>query len=96
MLIPSFAIAMIVYFLYHSTFKGMIFGGFRKWSKNWPEWIKKPLYDCPVCMCAWWGFPVLVLGYYGMCWDLGNVWWCIACMFVAGGINSVVSQIIEK
>ena len=49
--ITSLAIIMI----YATTKEGMI-ASFVPPLLWWlPSWLKKPLYECPVCMCSVWG-----------------------------------------
>ena len=52
-----------------------------------PDWIKKPLYACPICMTP----------YYGV-----GLWFIVPIMFsyklwlsilIAGGINSVIKKL---
>lgn len=53
MIFHSLQIALLVLFIHATTWEGNIMS----WVKvfNFPEWIEKPLYGCPMCMTPWWG-----------------------------------------
>ena len=61
MLEAALIIAFIVYFLKATTWKGMIFYELAEKLEHWPEFIRKPLYECPVCMTPWWGIVIYFL-----------------------------------
>lgn len=64
-LITSLSIIMI----HASTKEGMIASFVPRLLNVLPWWIKKPLFECPVCMCSIWGtlaflfFPFLPIHY---------------------------------
>lgn len=77
-----------------SCWQGMILGADKGWMKIFnvraqlhflPEWIKKPLYMCVICMASVWGtFFWLMDGRY-ICID--TLWFILA----IAGINSLLS-----
>jgi len=52
----------IVAFIWSLFWVGMIFGFVGDYAerigKEWPEWIRKPLYNCLVCMMPYYGSAV--------------------------------------
>lgn len=82
-------IAFATLFLHACTWEGMIFGFIPAITWNWAEWIKKPLYDCPICMSFWWGGMILLL--------LGNSFSIefFITLLAAGGINVLLVSIIS-
>lgn len=85
MIATIFTISFIVLFIHATTWEGMINGWVSNLCDNWPEWIKKPLYDCPICMCPWWGSLIL----YFMGSHIGVLEWILT-VFAAGGVNTVI------
>lgn len=58
-------IALSVYFIHACFWPTMIFGKLAQDADTWmPEWAKKPLYDCPICMTVWWGWALYWFYYY--------------------------------
>lgn len=95
MIETALIIAFVVLFLHATTWEGMVFQIVAEKLHTLPEWMKKPLYDCPICMAPWWGSVILLL----MCLHSGD-WldplsWLLL-VFAAGGINTVLIHIIEK
>ena len=94
MLEISFIIALTVLFLHVTTWEGMINEWIADACYDWPSYIKKPLYDCPICMSVWWGsFIIACFGLYTDYWPNLFVW--ILEVFMAGGINTVLIYIIS-
>jgi len=90
----SFLIAMAVLFLHTATKEGMLLNFLVAplWSLS--DFIKKPLFECPVCMIPWWG-SILLTGYcirHGE-WIHPFTWFLI--LAAAGGINSIASSMME-
>jgi len=49
-------ISFIVFAIHYSMQEGEIFGKLGAWfERNLPEKLKQPVFDCPVCMCPWYG-----------------------------------------
>jgi hypothetical protein len=44
--------AFIINGIHLSTYEGMINAWIPRLLKNTPEWVQKPLYDCPTCMAS--------------------------------------------
>ena len=87
-------IAFSVLFIHSCTWEGMILESVVKVFWKAPVWIKKPLFECPICMTPWWGSLIIVLS----CINSG-VWidwfsWIII-IITAGGINSVLDKFIN-
>lgn len=78
-------------FGYCCTFwEGMIFGGIGNWlDEKLPEWIAKPLYQCYICACFWWGTAI-----YLVFWR--NSWqeWFLT-VIPAMGLNAVLSKLFK-
>jgi hypothetical protein len=91
MLGPAFIIAFIVYFIKASTWRGMILYGIKERLCDLPEFIKKPLFDCPVCMTPWWGTAIYVAGHFGgiVEFEKLSVIRLLFTVFVASGINTI-------
>lgn len=91
----AFMIAFPVLFLHKITEEGMIFQGIRPLLYNFPEFIKKPLFDCPVCMVPWYGSIILWMGFLYDEWKLPNMFEWFFILVIAGGINSILSPMLE-
>lgn len=82
--------AMLILFVSTAVEDGMILS----WVKDegYPEWIRKPLYGCTVCMASVWGtalyicFLTVVLGSYGreIFSPVLLFLWPIYCMLLSG------------
>lgn len=90
----GFIVAVIVYFIHACTWEKMIFGFVRKALKKMPDWLKKPLFDCPTCMTIWWGPSILGLAIVKM-----NIYItgpeCVAILFFAAGLNAMIGSLGE-
>lgn len=98
MLQLSFIISFIVMFLHATTRKGHIFGFIYECTWNWKGWkkkLKKPLFDCPICMTPWWGLLILLLMYYVGYMEfpdnrLRAVLYAVLILFAAAGISTML------
>lgn len=90
MLNDAFIIAFIVYFIKATTWKGMIFHGITKTRAWLPEKIRKPLFECPVCMTPWWGVIIYLIGHYAGLVEFTELSFrrVIFTVFAAAGINT--------
>jgi hypothetical protein len=91
MLTSAFIIAFIVYFIKATTWKGMIFHGVIE-KLNWlPKKLKKPLFECPICMTPWWGVAIYLIGHYAGLEEFGELSFrrLIFTVFAAAGINTL-------
>ncbi len=85
-------VALVVLFLHACTNKGMILQVVGKSMEDLPDWLQKPLYSCPICMCMWWGPVVIALGIVFVGWEItGTVEMFLICA-AAAGINKVISN----
>lgn len=68
----------------------MMTTGFNEPLKFLPEWIRKPLYDCPICQPTVWTIPVMLA--CGA--NPGNTSWLTYVMVWLGtsGVNYVIIQ----
>ena len=86
-------IALIVYFIKATTWKGMIFEKIGKFlDRILPEKLYKPIIGCPVCMTIWWGLLVYFIGYFTnieLFQDI-RAQVVIYTLFIASGINTVI------
>ncbi|HUQ97171.1 MAG TPA: hypothetical protein VM010_05870 [Chitinophagaceae bacterium] len=91
MLTSAFIIAFIVYFIKATTWKGMIFHGVIE-KLNWlPKKLRKPLFECPICMTPWWGVAIYLVGYYSGLEEFNELSFrrLIFTVFAAAGINTL-------
>lgn len=88
MLYSAFVIAFVVWFIHACTWEGMIFSGIAQRLWTLPTWLKKPLYDCPICMAPWWGMLILILQGNPPCLN------ALIAVCIAGGINAVIVSFI--
>lgn len=90
MIQTAIIIAFVVRFIHECTREGMIFGFVSFWLYDLPKKLKKPLYDCPTCMCPWWGSLIIWVSYmFGYC-QVENAFEFVMVLFMAGGINAVI------
>jgi hypothetical protein len=91
MLETAFIIAFIVYFIKATTWKGMIFHELTEKLGGWPEFIRKPFYECPVCMTPWWGVIIYLVGHYSNLPEFADltIQRLIFTVFIAAGINTI-------
>lgn len=91
MLTSAFLIAFIVYFIKATTWKGMIFHGFTEKLSFLPKKLRKPLFECPVCMTPWWGVAIYLIGYYAGLEEFSELSFrrLIFTVFTAAGINTL-------
>lgn len=88
-------VALTVLFLHVCTWEGMIFGFIHSGLKQLPDYIKKPIYDCPICMSVWWGSIILYIGTITDAWYQPKLFEWILIVFSAGGINTVLIYIVD-
>ena len=70
--------------------EGMVFGFVREWGeKNLPEYIQKPLYDCPICQVPYWGGVIYFL-HYGLTEEMPWV------LLMAMGWNTLVVKLLPE
>ena len=91
MIQAAFIIAFIVYFIKATTWKGMIFHEICNKLEKWPETIRKPLYECPVCMTPWWGVLIYLVGHYTDLPEFSefSIQRVVFTVFTAAGINTI-------
>lgn len=94
MLETSLLVALVVLFLNVTTWEGMINEWVKRVTFNWPDYFKKPLFDCPICMAPWWGSLILIVGYQAGALPAYNWFEAVCILFAAGGINAVLIYII--
>lgn len=94
MLEQSAIIAFAVLFIHCATREGMLLGKVAYYFGDAPDWMKMPLYECPVCMTPWWGTWFLFCG-----WFVGDIsmtiYQTIMTLLCAGGINSIVMYVFS-
>lgn len=79
-----FIISFLTMFIWATMLEGNIFGFVRtKWFKNLPEYWQKPIFDCPICLCPYYGTALywLIFGYSWQEW--------LIVIFCAAGVNTV-------
>lgn len=91
-MIEKILIISLWVFGYCCTFwEGMIFGNIGNWlDERLPWWIAKPLYQCYICSCLWWGTAIYWI-------FLGSDWkeWFLV-IIAAMGLNAVLSKLFKK
>ena len=81
-------ISLLVWAIWYTMRPGEIFGQLGDWfDKHLPAWLKSPVFDCPVCMCWWYGTAL-----YWLIW--ANDWkeW-ITCVIAAMGLNVILTKL---
>ena len=94
MIETSFIVALSVLFIHATTWEGMIFRSVYEQLKHLPDWIKKPLYDCPICMAPWWG-ALMMLTFHLVTGVWRKILGWLLILFAAGGINTVLIYIVS-
>lgn len=85
----GFLIAMVILFLHACTWEGMVLDVVRYRLEHLPLWVKKPLFDCPVCMAPWWGSLIIIaFGLVTSYYPHPFVW--LIQLLIAGGINAAI------
>lgn len=96
-LIYSLAIAFVIQFIHALFWEGMIFGFIgAKLDNLLPSYIRKPLYDCPICMAPWWGSVILFFFSLAGIVQLPSAGLWVTTLLVTGGINVILSQIYKN
>lgn len=85
----AFCLAFAIFFIHVTTWDSHIFHKVNKFTENWPEWIRKPLFDCPICMSPWWGMAIQLVLFRDSFIEMFFI------NMVAGGIN-VLNVIAAK
>ncbi|HEX6335026.1 MAG TPA: hypothetical protein VFZ78_12415 [Flavisolibacter sp.] len=83
----------MVYFIKSTTWKGMIFYPLAQRLRNaLPEKLRKPLFECPVCMTPWWGVAIYLAGHYTGLREFAELTpeRVIFTVFTAAGINTIL------
>lgn len=92
-------IALSIIFIHALFWDGMLLGSLRRsWLTNLPLWVRKPLYECAVCMTSLWGtFAYLVmvpnptfLSYIGIILPVGG-----SLLMLRGMLNRAQETYIE-
>lgn len=90
MLSPIFICSFIVFAIWYSTREDEIFGIVQKWTRLWPDKIKKPLFDCGVCSGFWHSLYLYPLLFNG--WDHFDLWNIFVPISVVG-LNAVITKL---
>jgi len=88
-------ITFTVLFLHVTTWEGMIFEIVRTTLDDLPGNIKKPLYDCPICMTPWWGAVIILVGEYTHNIPCYGFFFEALILFAAAGLNTLLIYIIS-
>lgn len=69
----------------------MIFYELTNKLEKWPEFIRKPLFECPVCMTPWWGTLIYLIGYFSGLPEFAELTLArlLFTVLVASGINTI-------
>lgn len=59
-MINAVVISLIVLFIHATTWDGHIFSFVRNWIDEKKK-VSKPVYNCPICMCPWYGTLLYVI-----------------------------------
>jgi hypothetical protein len=80
--------SLIVMAIWATMWEEAIFDFVRKWGeKNLSEKMQKPLYDCPVCMCFWYGS-----AFYWLYYRNNRAEWLVV-VIAAMGLNAVLVKL---
>jgi hypothetical protein len=91
MLEKSLAISLIICFINITTHEGMILEKVNEWFWNVHPWLKKPLFECSVCMCMWWGPTISCCGILWFGWHFNSWQQIMACCMISATFNSIIS-----
>jgi hypothetical protein len=81
--------SLIVFAIWATMWEGAIFEFVRTWGeKNLSEKMQKPIYDCPVCMCFWYGTAL-----YWIVWGVSIKEYLIV-VVAAMGLNAVLIKLM--
>lgn len=91
-MIEKIIITSLFVFGYCCTFwEGQIFGKIGNWlDERLPEWIAKPLYQCFICACMWWGTLL-----YCVIWPVSVKEWFVV-VVSAMGLNAALSKLFAR
>jgi hypothetical protein len=92
----SFIVALVVLFFHTCTQPGMVFEFVSKALDKVHPYLKKPLYDCPICATVWWGPSIIACGILGKIWLVTNVFQLAIILCVAAGLNTVFVYVINS
>ncbi len=69
----------------------MIFHGIIERLEWLPKKLKKPLFECPVCMTPWWGVAIYLIGHFAGLEEFDELSFrrLIFTVFAAAGINTL-------
>lgn len=91
MLAQIVVISLIVLAVYATMIKGNIFSFIRRLGDRYaPEWVQKIVYDCYICMCAYYGS----IAYYLLFRNSIKDW--IVTIICAMGLNTFVYFVSNK
>lgn len=90
-----FITALIVFFFHAITWEGMIFSFVSRFFKTTPDYIKKPLFACPVCMTIWWAPSIIAVGIAGNAWQIDNVYQLSIIVTASAGVNTFFTYIVS-
>jgi hypothetical protein len=94
-MITVLSIALITLFLHACTWDGMILEVVHAVLQDLPVFLKKPLYDCPICMTIWWGPTIAGIGVVGNLWVIANTWQLFLYVVTAAGLNVILSMLVN-
>ena len=87
--------SLVVLFFHVCTWPGMVFSFVGKALDKIPSYLKKPLFDCPICMCPWWGPVIIAIGILAGAWQVTNTWQMIMIVAAAAGLNTIFIYVIN-
>lgn len=90
MLVTGFIISFITIAIHIIlTWKGMLLYKVGKWLQlRLPTYVKKPLFDCPMCMASFWTLVYWLYKYQSVSIQT------LIMMFIVCGINTLISSAI--
>lgn len=84
-------LSFLVMAIWATMWEGAIFEFVRKWGeKHLSEKMRKPLYDCPICMGFWYGSFL-----YWVIWGVGFKEWAIV-VVAAMGLNAILIKLFPE
>lgn len=86
-------ISLLVFAIHYTMQENEIFAGLGNWIEDHlPTWAHNPLYECPVCMCFWYGSVLYWIGYKLDIWEVSwNEWPFV--VIGAMGLNAVLVKL---
>lgn len=93
MLLYAFIISAITTFIHACTREKMVIYVVNRSTKKAPDFLRKPLFECPTCMSMWWGPSIIAYGIIRLGWEFQNIDEVFVTCILSGGMNYMIQQL---